>query len=103
MSREEKGALVWLAAAACLVFGFLGFALAIPWTFSVTSVARAAQSCPGAIDPSWAAVECNHGRPYEWEYGLISDHPIRYGLAWLQLVVGWGAFFYLVPRIKKYR
>jgi hypothetical protein len=65
--------------------------------------AEAAQRCPGAIDPSWPAVFCNHSRPLEWQYGLIEDRPTRFALAWLQLIVGWGAFFALGMRLKRYR
>jgi len=28
---------------------------------------------------------------------------IRFALAWLQLIVGWGAFFALAGRLKRYR
>jgi hypothetical protein len=103
VDRRDQGALIWLLAAACLLFGFFGFAVAVPWTFSVTTIGDAARDCPGAIDPSWPAVVCNHGRPGEWKYGLIEDHPIRYAAAWLELIVGWGMFFYLAMRLKRFR
>jgi hypothetical protein len=93
LSRNDIGALAWLATAACLVFGFLGFAVVAPWTFDVVSVADAARRCPGVIDPAWPAVVCSHGRPYKWELGLIADHPIRYLAAWVQMIVGLGLFF----------
>jgi len=103
LSRHDAGALTVLAAAACLFFGFFGFAVAIPWMTAVMPVSEAVQGCPGAIDPSWPAVFCNHGRPLEWPYGLIADHPVRFALAWLQMIVGWGAFFVLATRLKRYR
>jgi hypothetical protein len=31
------------------------------------------------------------------------DHPIRFALAWLQLIVGWSAFVALGARLKRYR
>ena len=34
---------------------------------------------------------------------LDADHPIRFALACLQLIVGWGAFFALGARLKRYR
>ena len=103
LGRRETGALIWLMAAACLVFGFFGFAVAAPWTFSVMPIGEAARECPGAIDPSWPAVVCNHGKPAEWEYGLIEDHPFRYGAAVLQMIIGWGAFIYFGTRMKRFR
>jgi len=103
LSRDDAGALITLGAAACLLFGFFGFAVAVPWSTAVMPVSEAMQQCPGAIDPSWPAVFCNHSRPSEWTYGLIADHPIRFAFAWLQLIVGWGAFFALTARLKSYR
>ena len=91
------------AVAGCLIFGFFGFAVAVPWATAVTSVSEAVQQCPGAIDASWPAVFCNHSQPSEWKYGLIKDHPIRFALAWLQMIVGWGAFLTLGQRLKRYR
>jgi hypothetical protein len=38
-----------------------------------------------------------------WKYGLIEAHPIRFALACLQMIVGWGAFFALGVRLKRYR
>jgi hypothetical protein len=35
--------------------------------------------------------------------GLIEDHPIRFTLAWLQLIVGWRAVFLIASRLKRYR
>lgn len=102
-SDRTAGALMVLGAAVCLMFGFFGFAVAVPWMTAVVSVSEATQRCPGAIDPSWPAVFCNHSQPLEWQYGLIADHPIRFALACLQLVVGWGAFFALAQRLKRYR
>jgi hypothetical protein len=103
LSRTDRGALTVLGAAACLLFGFVGFAVAVPWSTAVMPVSDAMQRCPGAIDPSWPAVFCNHSQPSEWKYGLIADHPIRFTLAWLQLIVGWGAFFVVARRLKSYR
>jgi hypothetical protein len=102
LSRNDIGALIWLATAACLVFGFFGFAIVAPWTFSVMSVADAAVRCPGTIDPSWPAVVCNHGRPSNWEWGLIGDNPLRYAAALLQMIVGLIAFGYGVRRMKRF-
>lgn len=93
LSQTDIGVLVWLATVACLVFGFFGFAIVAPWTFHVMSTADAATRCPGVIDPSWPAVVCSHGRPYNWELGLIADNPVRYLAAWVQMVVGLGLFF----------
>ena len=92
-----------LGAAACLLFGTFGFAVAVPWITDVMPVSEAMQRCPGAIEPAWPAVFCNHSQPSEWKYGLIADHPIRFALAWLQLIVGWGAFFALGTRLNRYR
>jgi len=103
LSQTNIGVLVWLASAACLVFGFFGFALVAPWTFDVMSSADAAARCPGAIDPSWPAVVCSHGRPYKWELGLIADNPVRYVAAWVQLAVGWGLFFVGAAVLKRFR
>ena len=103
LSRPNAGALTVLGAAACLLFGFFGFAVAVPWITAVLPVSEAMQRCPGAIDPSWPAVFCNHSQPSEWKYGLIADQPIRFALAWLQLIVGWSAFFALGARLKRYR
>jgi hypothetical protein len=103
LSRPNAAALTVLGAAACLVFGFVGFAVAVPWITAVMPVSEAMQRCPGAIAPSWPAVFCNHSQPSEWKYGLIADHPIRFALAWLQLIVGWSAFFALGARLKRYR
>jgi hypothetical protein len=102
-SRNEIGALVWLATCACLLFGFFGFATIAPWTFHVMSAPEAALRCPGAIDVSWPAVLCNHGRPVEWELGLIRDNPLRYSLSLLQMILGLAAFGYGVSRIKRFR
>jgi|SRR5690349_16393075 hypothetical protein len=103
LSRNEIGVLVWLGTCAALLFGFLGFATVAPWTFDVMSVSEAAIRCPGAIDDSWPAVVCSHGRPGKWELGLIRDHPLRYGLAWLQMIIGVGAFFFGAARMKRFR
>jgi hypothetical protein len=103
LGRHELGALTVLGAAACLIVGFFGFSVAVPWVTAVMPVAEAVHRCPGAIDPRWPAVVCSHGQPLEWPYGLIADHPIRFGLACLQLIVGWGAFFVLAMRLKRYR
>jgi len=103
LSKHDVAALTVLGAAACLIFGFFGFAVAVPWATAVMPVSEAAQRCNGAIDPSWPAVFCNHGRPSEWKYGLIADHPIRFALACVQMIVGWGAFFALGARLKRYR
>jgi len=65
-------------------------------------VGEAVQLCPGAIDPSWPAVFSNRSHPLEWKYGLIADHPIRFAFARLQMIVGWGAFFGLPQRLKRY-
>ena len=103
LSKQDAGALTALAATACLLFGFFGFAVAVPWATAVMPVSEAVQRCPGAIDSSWTAVFCNHSQPSKWKYGLIADHPIRFALAWLQMIVGWGAFFALGWRLKRYR
>ena len=66
------GATVWL------LFGFFGFAVAVPWITAVMPVGEAVQRCPGAIDPSWPAVFWNHSHALEGKYGLIEDHPIRF-------------------------
>jgi hypothetical protein len=92
-----------LAVAACLIFGFFGFAVAVPWVTAVMPVSEAVQRCPGAIDPSWPAVFCNHSQPLAWKYGLIEDHPIRFALACIQMIVGWSAFVTLGTRLKRYR
>jgi len=102
LSRNDIGALMWLGTAACLVFAFFGFATVAPWTFSVMSVVDAAVRCPGAIDPSWPAVVCNHGRPSEWTLGLIGDNPLRYGAALAQMIVGLIAWGYGVRRTKRF-
>jgi hypothetical protein len=103
LRRDEIGVLVWLATCACLVFGFFGFATVAPWTFDVMSASEAALRCSGAIDPSWPAVVCSHGRPYEWELGLISDNPLHYSLSLLQMVIGIGAFLVGAKQMKRFR
>jgi hypothetical protein len=103
LSQTDIGVLVWLATAACLLFGFFGFAIVAPWTFHVMSAADAATHCPGVIDPSWPAVVCSHGRPSRWELGLIADNPVRYLAPWLQMVIGWGLFFVGVAVAKRFR
>ena len=103
LSRHEAGALLALGTAACLVFGFFGFAIAMPWATAVMPVSETVQKCPGAIDPSWPAVFCNHSQPSEWKYGLIKNHPFRFAIALLQMIAGWGAFFVLTARLKRYR
>lgn len=103
LDRRETGALMTLGAAACLIFGFFGFAVAVPWMTAVMPASDAVQQCPGAIDPSWPAVFCNHSQPFEWKYGLIADHPMRFALASLQMIVGWTAFLALSRRLKRYR
>jgi hypothetical protein len=103
LSRNEIGALVWLATCACLLFGFFGFATVAPWTFHVMSASDAALRCPGAIDASWPAVLCNHGRPVQWELGLISDNPVRYSFSLLQMIIGVSAFGFGVSRMKRFR
>ena len=103
LGRNDIGALIWLATCACLLFGFFGFATVAPWTFGVMSTSEAALRCPGAIDASWPAVFCNHGRPLKWELGLIGDNPLRYGLAFLQMIVGLAAFFYGARQMKRFR
>ena len=103
LSRRDTGALIAIAAAFFLIFGFFGFAVAVPWTTAVMPVSEAARRCPGAIDPSWPAVFCNHSQPLEWKYGLAADHPIRFAVAWLQMIVGWAIFFTLATRLKRYR
>jgi hypothetical protein len=103
LSQTNIGVLVWLASAACLVFGFFGFAVVAPWTFDVMSAADAARRCPGVIDPTWPAVVCSHGRPYEWELGLISDNPVRYFTALLQMIVGLSLFFVGAVLLKRFR
>jgi hypothetical protein len=102
LSRNDIGALMWLATAACLIFAFFGFAVVAPWTFSVMPVADAVVRCPGSIDPSWAAVVCNHSQPSEWKLGLIRDNPLRYCAALLQMIVGLIAFGYGVRRMKAF-
>jgi hypothetical protein len=102
LGRNDIGALMCLGTAACLFFAFFGFAVVAPWTFSVSSVADAAVRCPGAIDPSWPAVVCNHGRPSKWEYGLIGDNPLRYAAALLQMIVGLAGFAYGVRWMKTF-
>jgi hypothetical protein len=97
LSRQDVGALTTFGAAVCLIFGFFGFAVAVPWTTAVMPVTEALQRCPGAIDPSWPAVFCNHSQPSEWTYGLIEDHPIRFARAWLQMIVRVGCF----PRARE--
>jgi hypothetical protein len=101
--RDEIGVVVWLATCACLLFGFFGFATVAPWTFDVMSVSEAALRCPGAIDASWPAVVCSHGRPYEWELGLISDNPLRYSLSLFQMLVGVSAFLFGAKQMKRFR
>src|SRR5262249_10770218 len=100
LSRQNAGALVMLGAAGCLLFGFFGFAVAVPWATAVMPVSEAVQRCPGAIDPSWPAVFCNHSQPLEWKYGLIADRPIRFALACLQMIVRLSAFCALAWRLK---
>jgi hypothetical protein len=34
---------------------------------------------------------------------VIEDHPIRFAFASLQMIVGWGVFFALAVRLKRYR
>ena len=102
LSRNDIGALMWLATAGCLFFAFFGFAIVAPWTFSVMTVADAAARCPGAIDPSWAAVVCNHSQPSEWKLGLIRDNPLRYAAALAQMIVGLIGFGYGVRRVKAF-
>jgi hypothetical protein len=103
LGRDDIGTLVWLGTCACLLFGFFGFATVAPWTFNVMSVSEAAQRCPGAIDDSWPAVLCNHGRPVKWELGLISDNRLRYSLSLLQMIIGWSAFMFGVSQMKRFR
>lgn len=103
LSTQSAGALTVLGTTVCLLFGFFGFAVAVPWITAVMPVSEAVQRCPGAIDLSWPAVFCNHSQPLEWKYGLIEDHPIRFALASLQMIVGWGAFVALAGRLKRYR
>ena len=103
LSRNNIGVLVWFASVACLVFGFFGFAVVAPWSFDVMSATDAARRCPGVIDPAWPAVVCSHGRPYEWELGLIADNPVRYAAALVQTVVGFGLFFAGAAVMKRYR
>lgn len=103
LSRDDTGVLVWFASVACLVFFFFGFATIAPWTFDVMSVSEAAQRCPGDIDASWPAVVCSHGRPYKWELGLIRDHPVRYTLSLLQMIVGFTGFTIGARRMKRVR
>jgi hypothetical protein len=103
LNREEIGVLIWLAACACLIFGFYGFAVAVPWATAVYSVGEAVKECPGAIDPDWPAVFCNHSQPFEWKYGMIADHPLRFAVAWVQMIIGWGAFLILANRMKRFR
>ena len=103
LSRGNSGALTVLVGAACLAFGFAGFAVAVPWTHAVMSVSEAAQQCPGPIDPAWPAVFCSHARPQEWKYGLIEDHQIRFAAAWVQTIVGLGGFLVCAMRLKRYR
>ena len=103
LSRDTSGVLVWFASVTCLVFGFFGFAIVAPWTADVMSVSEAAQRCPGAIDPSWPAVVCSHGRPYKWELGLISENPVRYTLSLLQMIVGFSGFLLGARRMKRVR
>jgi hypothetical protein len=103
LSRGEIGALVWLGTAGCLLFGFFGFATIAPWTFHVMSVSEAALRCPGAIEASWPAVLCDHGRPVNWELGLIRDNPLRYGLSLLQMIVGLSAFFFGASYMKRFK
>jgi len=101
--RQDTDALLTIGGAAGLILGFFGFAVAVPWMSAVMPISEAVQRCPGAIDPSWPAVFCSHGRPLEWTYGLIEDHPTRFALAWLQMIVGFGAFFACAMRLKRHR
>ena len=103
LSRNDIGALVWLATCGCLLFGFFGFATIAPWTFHVMPASEAALRCPGAVDASWPAVLCNHGRPVEWELGLIRDNPLHYSLSLLQMVIGYGAFFFGARLMKRFQ
>jgi hypothetical protein len=81
----------------------LAFAVVAPWTFDVMSVTDAATRCPGAIDPSWPAVVCSHGRPSNWELGLIADNPVRYVAAWAQMITGLALFFAGAAFSKRFR
>jgi hypothetical protein len=103
LSRGDIGALVWLGTSACLLFGFFGFATVAPWTFHVMSASEEALRCPGAIDVSWPAVLCDHGRPVKWELGLIGDNPLGYSLSLLQMIIGVGAFLFGVRQMKRFR
>jgi hypothetical protein len=67
------------------------------------SVSDAAQRCPGAIGDSWPAVVCSHGRPYRWELGLIRDHPLRYTLSFLQMVIGLIGVTLGVKQMKRFQ
>jgi hypothetical protein len=104
LSRRDAGALTVLGAVACLMFGFFGFAVAVLWITAVMPVCEAMRRCPGARSTRL-------GRPYfaitasrrNGNMGLFEDHPIRFALAWLQIIVGWGAFFALAGRLKRYR
>jgi hypothetical protein len=98
--QSKAGALAVLVTTVCLLFGF---AVAVPWVTAVMPIGDAVQRCPGAIDPSWPAVFCNHGHPLEWKDGLIEDHPIRFALTVLPMIAGWGAFVALAGRLRRYR
>jgi len=50
LSRQDVGALTALGCAVCLMFGFFGFAVAIPWATAVMPVSQAMQQCPGSIE-----------------------------------------------------
>jgi hypothetical protein len=58
---------------------------------------------PRSDRPVLAGCICDHSQPLEWKYGLIGDHPIRFALASLQMIVGWSAFLVLTRRLKRYR
>ena len=40
---------------------------------------------------------------HEWELGLIRDHPIRYSLSLLQMIVGLSAFLFGQKQMKRFQ
>jgi hypothetical protein len=72
----------------------------VPWITAVMSVSEALQACPGSTILASRILQSQPAGGMEVR--ADADHPIRFAVAWLQLIVGWDAFLPLGIRLKRY-
>ena len=56
-----------------------------------------------ALPLKWNEMSMDGFSAHEWELGLIRDHPIRYSLSLLQMIVGLSAFLFGQKQMKRFQ